>query len=140
MYFFLGLCYVGRYFGTFINLEEYCPERWKNLLCSFLLALDVLHYMAIIAYFKYVKNSLYLEIYGLILNFIAIACVLWLPESPVYLQNMFHFKESKESLYYIAKINRAPAAAEGLESFADFKFDVEQDYGKCLLSDITPMG
>jgi MFS family permease len=25
MYFFLGLCYVGRYYGTFVNIVEYAP-------------------------------------------------------------------------------------------------------------------
>jgi hypothetical protein len=25
MYFFLGLCYVGRYYGTFVNIVEFAP-------------------------------------------------------------------------------------------------------------------
>ena len=43
MYFFMGLCYVGRYNGTFVSIVEHAPSRWKNELQSMLLIVDVSH-------------------------------------------------------------------------------------------------
>ena len=108
MYFFLGLCYVGRYYGTFVNIVEYAPEKYKNRLQSGLLVVDIVHQIMIITYFKFVRNVVYLDIIGIFLNLLAILGVYWIPESPVYLYNMFRFDECREVLAKIAKVNKIP--------------------------------
>ena len=95
LYFFVGLCYVGRYYGTFVNIAEYAPQKYKNRLQSGLLVLDIVHQILVITYFKYVRDVFYLEIFGICLNILAIFGVYWIPESPVYLYNMFRFDECR---------------------------------------------
>ena len=103
MYFFMGLCFVGRYNGTFVTIIELSPGRWKNLLQSSLLVLDVFHQIFITTYFKFVKNVTYIEIAGVTLNcFALIGLYFWIPETPVYFYNMFKFDESRDVLYKIA--------------------------------------
>jgi MFS family permease len=95
LYFFVGLCYVGRYWSTFVNIAEYSPEKYKNWLQSGLIVLDIVHQILVITYFKYVRDVFYLEIFGICLNILAIFGVYWIPESPVYLYNMFRFDECR---------------------------------------------
>jgi Sugar (and other) transporter len=129
MYFSLGLCFVGRYYGSFVNIVEYTPNKYKRTIASALLVVDVTHTICIITYFKYVRNVVYLEIFGICLNIVAIVCVLWIPESPVYLYNMFRFDECREVLNRVAKVNRIPK--ERLEEYKNFYFDTEGDQKKC---------
>jgi hypothetical protein len=56
----------------------------------------------IYTYYKYVKNVVPLEIGGVVFALIALCGGFWLPESPVYLYNMFRFCECKEVLKGIA--------------------------------------
>ena len=102
MYFFLGLCYVGRYYGTFVNIVEYTPLKYKNRLQSGLLVVDIVHQILVITYFKFVRNVAYLEVIGISLNILAIIGVYWIPESPVYLYNMFRFDECRLVLAKVA--------------------------------------
>ena len=90
MYFFLGLCYVGRYYGAFVGLTEYAHSRLRNILTTFLLSLDCILMLLTTLYFTVVPNAsaFYLEIAGLVINIIAIVGIVWLPESPEYLYSM----------------------------------------------------
>lgn len=99
MYFFLGLCFVGRYFGAFVNISVYVDKRWRNMLTTYLLILDCLLQIVIVLQFKYFKGScMYLEISGVLFNLVALVGIWWLPESPIYLYSMYKFKECRASL------------------------------------------
>lgn len=97
MYFFLGLCYVGRYYGAWVIISEYAHSRYKNLLFTYLLAIDQIYVILVTLYFKVVPRGecLYIEIGGIVLAAIAVAAAYWLPESPEYLYGMYKFKECK---------------------------------------------
>ncbi|TNV81786.1 hypothetical protein FGO68_gene950 [Halteria grandinella] len=140
MYFFLGGCYVGRYFGAFVNISDYVDKRYRNALCTYLLALDCMVQMGVVLHFKYWKgNSFYLEASGIILNTISLFGIWWLPESPEYLYGMHRFRHCRESLQQIAKVNgkidKIPTLAES--QTPEYLFDVEQDFKKISLHQIT---
>ena len=124
MYFFLGLCYVGRYFGAYVNITEYASSQYKSALSTLLLAFDCIMIILITMYFKTVPRGdhVYLEIGGLVLIIVAFLCTLWLPESPEYLYSMFRFRECRQVLEFIAKVN-----GKMVKEFTYFNFDVEDD-------------
>lgn len=89
LYFFLGLCYVGRYYGAFVGLPEYAHSKWRIIFTTFLLSLDCILMLLTTLYFKVVTaDTLPLEIAGVVINIIAIVGIVWLPESPEYLYSM----------------------------------------------------
>jgi hypothetical protein len=143
MYFFLGACYVGRYFGAFVNISNYVDKRFRNLLCTLLLAFDVIVQMTVTTYFKYYKSdSNYLEMTGIILNLMVLVGIWWMPESPEYLYGMYRFNECRESLHRIAVINgvakpESDLSGSQLLNHTEYLFDVEEDFMKISLHQIT---
>ena len=96
MYFLLGGCYVGRYFGAFVNISDYVDKRFRNALSTYLLAFDCMIQMAIVLHFKYWKGStFYLEVGGILLNVLSLIGIYWLPESPEYLYGMHRFTDCR---------------------------------------------
>ena len=93
MYFALGVCYVGRYFGPIINIAEYSDERWRTFVSTYILVADQTCIILVDLYFKYVPrgNHSSLEIGGIILNLLVLIGLYWVPESPEYLYGMFEF-------------------------------------------------
>ena len=63
----------------------------------------------------------------------ALIGLFWVPESPVYLYNMFRFDECREVLLKIATRNRI----KNVDDFTNFYFDVEDDHKKSKLATIT---
>ncbi len=57
MYFLLGICYVGRYFGGYITIIEYSEAKYKTMLGTFLLVMDAFTNILLILFFKYVGDA-----------------------------------------------------------------------------------
>lgn len=107
LFFSLGLCYVGRYYGAFIIITEYVDQRWRNALSTYLLAMDQVLLILVPLYFKYSKaDCLFFETIWILINIIAVLGVFWLPESPEYLHGMYKYQKCKLVFYQIAQINK----------------------------------
>jgi len=52
MYFLIGVCYVGRYFGGFCMIIEYSEPKYKTLLGTFLLTMDSISAILVILTLK----------------------------------------------------------------------------------------
>jgi len=71
-------------------------------------------------YFRFIsKNWLWWEVFGLTLTVFSTICLFLLPESPKYLWSAKKYKEARESLAYIAKINKKTSYTK------KFKFETE---------------
>ena len=105
--FFLGVCYVGRYNGGYLNISEYVHNKWKNLICTFLLVWDSLVTIILAFYFRNVsKNWIELQIFGVAINAIAIIGAYFTPESPEYLYCFYKFNECRDAIVWIAEFNK----------------------------------
>lgn len=105
--FLMGICCVGRYNGCYINISEYVHTPYKNAVSTLLLVFEQLVAILIALYFKYFsKNWLYLQIFGVCVNFIAIIGSVIIPESPEYLYSFYKFAETRKSISWIANFNK----------------------------------
>lgn len=89
--FFLGICCVARYNGCYINISEYVHAKYKYTVGTFLLVSDSFTCIVIALYFKFCKNWLYLQIFGVCLSFIAAVGCFYVPETPEYLYSFYRF-------------------------------------------------
>jgi MFS family permease len=90
--FFMGFLHIGIYNGCYINVCEYVDIRWKNKVCTLLLVFDMLTVIIIGIYWRFIsKYWLWLQIFALAINFIAIFGLYILPESPEYLYCFYRF-------------------------------------------------
>ena len=131
MYFLLGLCFVGRYFGGYCAIIEYSEPWNKKLLGTFLLTMDVASAILVVVIFKFTKSTNYVEAIGICINILGVIGIYWLPETPEYLYNTMQFKQARAVLTRIAGINRV----KDYES--EFLFDNEIELMKCKLSELT---
>ena len=84
--FFMGFLHIGIYNGCYINVCEYVDIRWKNKVCTLLLVFDMLTCIIIGFYWRFIsKYWLWLQIFALAVNFIAVIGLFTLPETPEYL-------------------------------------------------------
>ena len=89
MYFLLGICYVGRYFGGYCTIIEYSDTKYKTLLVTFLLVMDAFTFILLILFFKYVGDTTILEFIGIAINILGVFAIWWLPETPEFLYNTY---------------------------------------------------
>jgi MFS family permease len=93
IFFFMGICYVGRYNGAYINISEYVHDKWKNPVSTWLLVWDSMASIIIAFYCKSIsKYWLWLQIFGASLNFLAVIGTFFTPESPEYLYGFYKFR------------------------------------------------
>lgn len=92
------------------------------MLSTWLLVCDQITVILISVYLKFVSNNwLYLQIFGLSLNVIAVIGLFLIPESPEYLYFFYKFREAKKVIRYIADFNKS----KDLE--VRYQFDTEYD-------------
>jgi len=104
--FFMGFLHMGIYNGCYINVCEYVHEKWKNKVCSCLLVFDMLTCMIIAAYWRYVSdNWIWLHLFAIANNALAIIGLFMIPESPEYLLFFYRFAECREVIFQIALWN-----------------------------------
>ena len=89
MYFLLGICYVGRYFGGYITIIEFSEAKYKTMLGTFLLVMDAFTNILLILFFKYIGDASIMEIIGICINILGVIAIWWLPETPEFLYNTF---------------------------------------------------
>jgi len=71
-------------------------------------------------YFRLIsKNLVWWEVFGFSLTLITAICLFLIPESPKYLWSAKKYKEARESLAYIARINKKHSYTK------KFKFETE---------------
>lgn len=112
---------MGRYNGAYINISEYVHgPKWKNPVSTLLLVADSLVAVIIAFYFKIIsKNWIWLQIFGITVNAVAIFGCAIIPESPEYLYSFYKFSKARDVVAYIAKFN-------GVKGFYDrFMFSTE---------------
>jgi len=133
MYFLLGICYVGRFFGGYIMIIEYSEAKYKTMLGTFLLVMDTFSNILLILFFKYVGNATIMEFIGMGINILGVIAIWWLPETPEFLYNTYQFKEARVVLARIAQIN-------GVLEYDDSNmlFDTEIEMMRCKLSELSP--
>jgi hypothetical protein len=95
LYFLLGMCYVGRFFGSYCAIIEYSETKYKTLLGTFLLAMDSFSAIIVVAIFQLTQDTLYVEIIGIGINLIGVFAIWWLPETPEFLYNTMQFKQAR---------------------------------------------
>lgn len=92
LYFLLGMCYVGRYFGSYCAIIEYSEPKYKTLLGTFLLVMDSISAIIVVLIFQFTQDTLYVEIIGITVNLLGVIAIWWLPETPEFLYNTMQFK------------------------------------------------
>jgi hypothetical protein len=94
----MGFLHIGIYNGCYINVCEYVDIRWKNKVCTLLLVFDMLTVIIIGIYWRFIsKYWLWLQIFALAINLLAIIGLYIIPESPEYLYCFYRFYDSNRS-------------------------------------------
>jgi len=131
LYFLLGMCYVGRYFGSYCAIIEYSEPKYKTLLGTFLLAMDSISTIMFVIIFQVTQDTLYVEIIGIAVNLLGVIAIWWLPETPEFLYNTMQYKQARLVLKRIARIN-------GVKDYdSEFPFDTEAVVMRCKLAELT---
>lgn len=136
--FIMGFLHIGIYNGCYINVCEYVDIRWKNKVCTLLLVFDMLSVIIIGIYWRFIsKYWLWLQIFALAMNLIAIFGLYVLPESPEYLYCFYRFQECREIIFKIAKWNSGNVLDDSTKNSMamqdpkilplEYKFDTEAD-------------
>lgn len=136
--FIMGFLHIGIYNGCYINVCEYVDIRWKNKVCTLLLVFDMLTCIIIGIYWRFIsKYWLWLQIFALAINFLAIFGLYILPESPEYLYCFYRFQECRDIIFKIAKWNSGNILDDNTKNSValqdpnilplDYKFDTEAD-------------
>ena len=58
LYFLLGMCYVGRYFGCYCAIIEYSEPKYKTLVGTFLLSMDSISNIIVVIIFQLTQDTL----------------------------------------------------------------------------------
>jgi MFS family permease len=83
--FFLGISITARYYVGYTFNLEFQPKKTQVAVSTIQFVSESLVYLIDIAYFSYIsKNWVWLQIPNLILSFVGIVFVWWMPESPRY--------------------------------------------------------
>ena len=84
--FVFGFSIAGRYTIGFVLCTEQVPKNFRVQLGLLINLADAAVILYITIYLKFNQNWVYLQIVGIIVNFVgAIACCMFVQESPVYL-------------------------------------------------------
>lgn len=104
--FFLGILHIGIYNGGYINICEYVHNTWKNIVCTVLLAFDMVSLIIVGLYFRYVSDDwTWVMVLAISLNGFSIFGLYFVPESPEYLYSFYRFKECREIIFKISRWN-----------------------------------
>lgn len=102
----MGVVCVGRYNGCYINISEYVHTPYKNAVSTLLLVFEQFVAFIIAFYFKFIStNWLYLQIFGVTVNLVAVIGSYYIPESPEYLYSFYKFEETRKVIKWIALKN-----------------------------------
>ena len=106
MFFFLGLTCPAKANITYVYLLEFAPNKFQTYLGTMLLFADGSTTILISLYFRFIsKDWLGFQIFGLVLTFLSTFALFFVPESPKYLWSAKKYKEAREKLEYIARLN-----------------------------------
>ena len=96
LFFFFGVCCVGKANIAYIYLLELTPVKWQTYVGTMLLFADGFTMIAISLYFRYIsKDWLWYDVYALAMTAFAFFGSLIVPESPKYLYSYKKYKEAK---------------------------------------------
>jgi len=111
----MGVLHIGIANGGYINVCEYVHDRWKNVVCTTMLVFDMLTVIFGAIYWKYISiDASWYLIFGISQNALGLIGCVFLPETPEYLYSFKRFRECKEVMHMIAKVNRSEAYFQSL--------------------------
>lgn len=106
----MGVLHIGIANGGYINVCEYVHDRWKNVVCTTMLVFDMLTVIFGAMYWKYISiDASWYLIFGISQNALGLIGCVFLPETPEYLYSFKRFRECKEVMHMIARVNRSEA-------------------------------
>lgn len=117
----MGIVCVGRYNGCYIIISEYVHTPYKNAVSTLLLVFEQFVAFINAFYFKFISiNWIYLQIFGVAVNLVAVIGSFFIPESPEYLYSFYKFDETRKVINWIGEKN---GKSHRLDS--DYTFDTE---------------
>lgn len=104
--FVFGICGAGRASIGYLYLLELVPKESKVLIGTLNFCVSESIYVLSAIFFKYIsKETAYMLIIGLVVNFICDVAICFIPESPEYLYAVKDYQNARANLNYIARFN-----------------------------------
>jgi hypothetical protein len=104
----MGVLHIGIANGGYINVCEYVHDRWKNVVCTTMLVFDMLTVIFGAIYWKYISiDASWYLLFAITQNALGLIGCFFLPETPEYLYSFKRFRECKEVMHMIARVNKS---------------------------------
>jgi MFS family permease len=109
VFFFFGLCAVGRITVCYIYLLEFTPKKRRTVVGTLVSCVNSFIVIEASLYYDYInKDYLYFEIFGISLNVVCVIAMLFMPESAKFLYGKKKFDQARQTFAVIAKMNNVP--------------------------------